>query len=294
MNLKIHTKLLLIIAILICCKNISQAANLTSVGNHHIIALSYKKDCILSFGGIKGGEYYNNLTVQTGFAYNDFLAFQAGYHYFSDNPYLLVYNGINYTEFTYGHFAHAAAGVFYPIPIKNFSIERLWKNKDAWYSPRHILLDAYLAYGKGLNMRALEFNYNGTAAATFNNYSSNSTINFNKWYAEGGIHYKGHMFGLSLSGVIGILNFKKITILGLPDDDLVDLIDLLSENINYFTYGYQVKVSYCFDWFTILYHNHVNFIDKQKFMNQDLHDYFGEFSLQVNISRLFKKNKSEE
>jgi len=288
MNLKIYTNLILIAILLFNSKNLSYAINLSNVGSHHVIGLSYKNDGVLSLGGLRAGDYYSNLTVQAGFAYNDFLAFQVGYHNFTDNPFFRVYSRTNYTEFTEDHFAHAGVGVFYPINIKNAKREKIWKHKGKWYSPRHILLDAYVAYGKGLNTRSLELSDFNSGTATFVDVSSNSTLNFNKWYAEGGLHYKGHIFGLSLSGVLGILNFRKITIVGLPDNDLIDLVDSFREEVTFYTYGYQVKVSYCFDSFTILYHNHQNFTTIPEFPNAKLQDYFGEFSVQVNISRFFK------
>jgi len=295
MNLKIQTKYLLIIitAMFINCQSLCQSAGLTSIGTQQVIGLSYEKDCILSLGGKAANEYNNSLTAQAGFAYNNFLAFQLGYHYFSDNPYFIVDRRTNYTEYTEGHFAHVAVGVFYPIKIKNSKKENIWKNKGKWYSPRHILLDAYVAYGKGFNNRALELSEFDSGAPLLINLSSNSILNFNKWYVQGGLHYNGHIFGAGISYVLGILNFRKITTQGLPDDDLVDLVNSLREDATYYTSGYQLKFSYTLNAITLLYRNYQNFILQQDILNYGLTKYHGEVSVQVNISKFFKKKMDE-
>ncbi len=150
MDLKIHTKCLLLMLVFICLKCKCNARGLTSIGSHHIIGLSYQNDCILSLGGFLDEGYYSNLTAQAGFAFNDYLAIQMGYHNFTGNPYFFAYNRFNYTDYTDDHFAQTAVGLFYPIAIKNAKKIKYAKNK-----PRHILLDVYVGYGKGINLRSL-------------------------------------------------------------------------------------------------------------------------------------------
>jgi len=292
MNLKIYTKFWLIVAMLFNGQNLCSAIGLTNAGAHHVIGLRYKKDCILSFGGMIVGDDYSKLTLQTGFAYHNFLAFQIGYQYSSDDPYFTINRGIAFKENANDHFAHVSIGAFYPIPIKNSKWRGIWKKNSKWFRPRHILLDAYLTYGKGFNNRLLEPT-DMSLILLPNGINSKSTINFNKWYMQGGLHYQGHILGAGITGMFGVLNFRKIAIHGIPENALLNLANLLKEDATYYTYGYQFKVSLCFDAFTILYHNHQNFIINQDELNLGLFNYFGEVSIQVNIGKLFTKKVHE-
>lgn len=294
MKLKIYRKLLPILALFICCKNTGKATGLTSAGTHQIIGLSYEKDCILSIGGIKVDDYLKQ-TVQAGFAYNEFIAFQLGYRYFSDNPYIFnrISAGAEFTEYNKDHFAHVSTGVFYAITLKNSKWGSIWKNKGRWYKPRNILFDLYAGFGKGINKRTVELTDLGTGVILMGNKISNSTLKFNKWYTQGGLHYSGHIIGLGLSGLFGIINFKKIKILGIPERDMLSLVNALSEDASYFTYGFQVKAWLCFDAFSVVYRFDEQFIKRLYFLNHDLVNYYGEVSLQININKLFQKKSDE-
>ncbi len=80
----------------------------------------------------------------------------------------------------------------------------------------------------------------------------------------------------------------------MPDEDIDSLISIFEQDNKHYTYGFQLQFSASFDVFTLLYHNHQNYIIGQDYLTYTLNDYFGELSVQVNINRLFKKKEKSK
>lgn len=277
---------------LICFKGISHATGLTNVGTHHLIGLSQKNDCILSLGGIDVGDY-NILNAQTGFAYNNKIAFQVGYQYFSDSPYFIFYRNKSYLEHFKDHFFSGAIGTFYTIPLGESKLKIKWKQTGRLYNnSRHLLFDAYVAYGKGLSNRKLKNN----SVMDLEGPKSNSKLNFNKYYVQTGVSYRGSIGGLSIAGLFGVLNMKKIKAKGVIYDELLELVYQFRKDANYTTWGYHFKFWLEADQFKLIYHYHQDFLINKVPLNFNLDvidSYYGQISLQVNINQLFKKNIDE-
>jgi len=291
MNLNIHTKLLLIIVIIICCKSISNATGLTSLGTHHTIGLSQKNDCILSLGGRKVNDY-KKLNAEAGFVYKNVLTFQSSYQYFSNRPYTAIYKAKLYKEYFNDHFVSIAAGTFYSIPLKKYKWISKWKFIDKLYrNSRHLLFDVFLAYGKGLSKRTIKDYRN----INTKDLKSNSTFNFNKFYIQTGISYGGGIGGLSITGLFGVLNIKKIKAKGIIHHELLEFVYLFMDDANYYTYGYNIKIWLGGEKFKLAYNHNQDYVINNTPLKRGLNiddrrfENYGQLALQVNMNQLFKK-----
>jgi len=254
---------------------------LNTIGTRNLIGISYKKDCILSFGGIIIANGYQSLDIQAAIAYHDFLAVQIGYK----NSLTLGGFGGSFSEKFSNRFINISVGIFYNTLLQN---SKWLRKKEKWnnrFKRRHFLVDAYIAYGKGINktfQRTLTFT---------GDLTGNAKILFDKLYLQGGAHYHGNVFGFSLTGLLGMLQFNKV---GVYNNfrlvDIANLIETLEEERHYLTSGYTIKASLAFHRFKLVYCAHQDYI--LGFNN--LNDYISnkarqQLKVQVNIYNLFQR-----
>lgn len=95
-------------------------------------------------------------------------------------------------------------------------------------SDRYILVDLYGGYGKG---KASYIDTPGTA-----------NINFNKFYLQGGIHFKKRNQAISFAYRGGVLDYRNVIFNGPIDNDLVAGVQLIDSKDHYFLNECFVKV----------------------------------------------------
>lgn len=253
---------------------------LNTIGTHNVIGLSYKRDCILSFSSIVPSNYLQ-IDIQAAIAYHDFLAVQVGYK-----------NSLNlgkFGEHFSNHFINISAGVFHTILLKN---SKLYHKKGKWdnrFKRRHFLVDAYMAYGKGVNKTFL-YKITYTDNSTINSNSIKNKFFFNKLYLQTGAHYHGNIFGLSLTGLLGILQFNKVMLYGNNRlGDIDNLIQTFEEENYYLTSGYTIKAYLSFHRFKLVYCAHRDYILGSDNLNDYLINKVRQLKIQVNMYNLFKR-----
>ena len=187
------------------------------------------------------------------------------------------------------HFINISAGVFYNTLLKN---SKLYRKKGKWnnrFKRRHFLVDAYIAYGKGINKTFVHRTYI-TSSSTTSFTNLNTKILFDKLYFQGGAHYHGNVFGFSLTGLLGILQFNKVALYGRFRLNGIDnLIQTLEEERHYFTTGYTFKASLAFHRFKLVYCAYQDYI----LGLNNLNDYISnkvrhQLKVQANIYNLFQ------
>lgn len=263
----------------LCSLSIQQVGytnELNTFGRHNVIGLSYKKDFVLSAGNIPI-KSYQQIDMQLAIAYHDFLAVQMGFN----NTLGFETLGDKFSN----NFINISAGIFHNTLLEN---SKLYHKKGKWdnrFKRRHFLVDAYLAYGKGINKTSLETTI-FTPDRVIRFYKPNHKILFNKLYLQGGAHYHGNVFGFSLIGLLGVLQFNKVVVYARLNSDIENLIQVLEKENHHLTSGYTMKVSLSFKRFKLVYGLQRDYVLGFDNLNHYIASTGMQLNLQVNLYNL--------
>ncbi len=195
----------------------------------------------------------------------------------------------NITEQFSDHFINISAGVFQNTLLKNSKLYRKKGNWNKRFKQRHFLADAYIAYGKGIN-KTIQNNTFLSLDTIIKSSKLNTKIIFDKFYFQAGAHFHGNIFGFSLTGMIGMLQFNKIGIYGkLNVAGIENLFQTLQEKRHYLTSGYTMKASLSFYRFKLVYCLHQDNILGLHNLNDYLVGKVRQVKIQVNMYNLFQK-----
>lgn len=95
-------------------------------------------------------------------------------------------------------------------------------------TPKYILFDFYGGYGKGI--------------ANYVDEPGTANIDFNKFYLQGGAHFKKGNQTISFAYRRGVLDYRNVIFRGPIDSDLALGVRLIDERDHYFLNEYFVKI----------------------------------------------------
>ena len=174
-----------------------------------LLALNEKNDLKLSAGGNLGGdENESNFSFQAGYSPIKHLGIQSSFFSYKKRG---EKDGV--TESGNGFISNAAIGAYYFLPTKRISKRReLIVNGPVMQ--RGVMFDLYAGYAKG---------------EVHNYYEPNTSshFDFNKSFAQLGIHWQGKIYGISFVSKFGVLDYKNGDVNGkISEEHLADVMDI--------------------------------------------------------------------
>lgn len=273
------------------------SAQIGSIGGFNNISLSYKNDLVLSAGtnfsqslNYEEDEVYDNFKIydtQIAYAFFKYLGIQAGYQRFIlfNDEELNLCESIGCKQSNRDHYFNAAISAFYTFDLKKISSKNKNTIDSKLTNKAHILLNAYVGYGKGINKLNIINRFNWL-------WYSGYIMHFDNYYFQPDFMFNGRFIGGGFSAFYSIIKFNKIILLNTPIRDIENLVSNIEEHPTARVYGLNLKIWAGVKQIKLVYNINRKYILNNNLLNSEHskthNNYSHLISLQLNLIDLFK------